>query len=88
MATAAVMDVVPVGQFADRKLQAIAVETDLSADMSEWWKTQKCDTIQKVAAACTDEKEIRTTIIEQMNATKADMCKIIGDQAAVKLFWH
>ena len=54
---AALADAVPAGQFADKKLQKVAEESQLSADMVEWWKTQKCDTIEKVAVACTEEKE-------------------------------
>ena len=76
------------GQFADKKLQRIAEETNITKDMVEFFKTQQCDTIAKVAVVCTEEKEVRTTLIEGMNSAKSDMCKTLGEQAAVKLFWH
>ena len=76
------------GKFADKKLQDIADEAGINADMVEWWKAQRCVTIKKVAIACTEEKEVRVSVIDGMNASKADMVKLIGDQAAVKLFWH
>ena len=77
-----------VGMFADKKLQEIADEAGISKDMAEWWKTQKCLTIKKVAIVCTEEKEVRGLIIDSMNAAKSEMVKLIGDQAAVKMFWH
>lgn len=76
------------GVFADKKLQAIAEDAEISKDMVEWWKAQRGTTIAKVAIVCTEEKEVRGTIIDAMNATKPDMCKILGDQAAAKMFWH
>ena len=76
------------GQFADKKLPKIAEECQITGTMVDWWVAQKCETIEKVAIVCTEEKEVRGTIIEAMNGTKSDMCKVVGDQAAVKLFWH
>ena len=80
--------VVEAGKFADKKLQKLAEECKLSDKMIEWLVTQAADSIEKVAAACTEEKEVRATIIDAMNSSTAEMCKTIGDQAAVKLFWH
>ena len=88
MAQLALAGAAAAGQFADKKLQKIAEESQISEDMVEWWRANKCETIEKVAIVCTAEKEVRGLIIDGMNASKADMCKVIGDQAAVKLFWH
>ena len=76
------------GKFADKKLQKVAEECKLTDKMMDWLKTQAADTIEKVAVSCTEEKEVRATLIDAMNATTAEMCKTVGDQYAVKIFWH
>ena len=75
MPAAAIADADTVGQFADKKLQDIADEAGINADMVEWWKAQRCVTIKKVAIACTEEKEVRGSVIDAMNASKDGMVK-------------
>ena len=70
---------VEAGKFADKKLQKLADESKLTAKMVEWLITQAADSIEKVAVACTEEKEVRATIIDAMNSTEANMCKTLGD---------
>ena len=76
------------GAFADKKLQKVADETKITAKIIDWFVKNGVDTIEKMAMVCSEEKEIRALLIEPMNLADAELCKALGNQAAVKLFWH
>ena len=74
--------------FTDAKLQKVAVEAKVTEAQIKWFIDNGVDSLERMATAASDEKEVRPLIIEPMVQSSAELCKTLGQQSAVKLFWH